>query len=198
MDVDWPFRTSVAWLAKGNESAINDDKIRAICELDEKISNWWQGIGTDLQLTPSNMARAPHKELPKVLFVNIVYHQCLCALHASIVPLFCLTSGDGSWSSQRQLSAQIAYEHASLASELIATAVSTFPRLSAMPSFIAYAAYCACAIQIPFLSCSNVVVKESAVAKVAANVRMIEIMASFWKLPALLVCDIIFTHDYIH
>ncbi|KAM3083425.1 hypothetical protein ACMFMG_004075 [Clarireedia jacksonii] len=178
--------SSVASLTKGNESVVSNEKIRAIHELEEKMSNWWHGVEMDLKLTSSNMANVPHDALPKVLLINIVYHQCLCTLHASVVPLFCLTQGDRSHSPQIQLSAQIAYEHACLASELIATALATSSRPSAMPSFVAYAAYCACAIQIPFMSCLNVVVKECAAANFAANVRMIEIMANFWKFPALL------------
>jgi hypothetical protein len=198
MGINCLYRSVFVSLTKGNESAVNDEKIGVSCELEEKISNWWHRIGDDLKLTPSNIAKVPYSELPKVLLVNIVYHHCLCALHVSFLPLFCLTLDDGSWSSQRQLSAQAAYKHASLGSDLIATSVSTSPRLSAIPSFTAYAAYCACAIQIPFVSCSNVIVRKSAVGKLAANVKMIEIMAKYWRFPALLVCHTTFTHESIH
>jgi hypothetical protein len=55
-----------------------------------------------------------------------------------------------------------------------------------MPSFIAYAAYCGCAIQIPFLWCSNQEVRRHAIANVGANIKMIETMATYWKIAALL------------
>ncbi len=118
---------------------------------------------------------------------NIVYHQSLCALHASIVPLFCWSAGDDSWSSARQLSAQVAFEHACAASALLITVNSTYKRLSAMPSFIAFAAYSGCAVQIPFMWCSNLAVRERAHSNVMANIKMIDTMAAYWKFAALMV-----------
>ena len=120
--------------------------------------------------------------------MNIVYHQSLCALHASIVPLFSWGAGDG-WLSARQLSAQVAFEHACAASELIHAVLSTFDRLAAMPSFIAYAAYSGCAIQIPFMWSSNTAVKDRARANVRANVKMLHILGAYWKFAALLVSE---------
>ena len=89
-----------------------------------------------MKLTSSNVAALPQDVLPKVLLMNIVYHQSLCTIHASIVPLFSWGVGDSNWASARQLSAQVAFEHACEASTLIAAVLSTHPRLSAMPSFI--------------------------------------------------------------
>jgi hypothetical protein len=138
-------------------------------------------------LAPLNVAEVPQDHLPKVLLINVVYHQSLCALHASIVPLFCWSPGDETWASARQLSAQIAFEHALAASELIEAVITTYPRLGAMPSFVAYAAYSGCAIQMPFLWCSKQAVKDRAQANVRANIQMIHAMASYWKFAALLV-----------
>ncbi|OBT75851.1 hypothetical protein VF21_04434 [Pseudogymnoascus sp. 05NY08] len=56
----------------------------------------------------------------------------------------------------------------------------------AIPSFIAYAAYCGCAIQIPFLWCSEPSVREKAHANVRTNIRMIHLSAKYWKFSALL------------
>lgn len=143
----------------------------------------------DFKLTSSNIAAVPQEALPKLVLINIVYHQSLCALHASIVPLFCLSPGDGSWSSARQLSAQVAFEHACAASALINVVHSTISQLSSMPSFVAYAAYSGCAIQIPFMWCSNETVRERAHANVKSNIRMIHTMAAYWKFAALLVSN---------
>jgi hypothetical protein len=125
--------------------------------------------------------------LPKILLVNLVYHQSLCALHSSIVPLFCWSKGDGSYSSARQVSAQVAYEHSCSISNLIRSALLTNFPISAMPLFVAYAAYSSCAVQIPFLWCSEVLVKQRARANVEANINMIQQMSSYWKLASLLV-----------
>jgi hypothetical protein len=56
-----------------------------------------------------------------------------------------------------------------------------------MPLFVAYAAYSGCAVQIPFLWCSEVSVKQRARANVEANISMIQQMSSYWKLASLLV-----------
>lgn len=178
-------RSSVVSLIKSDSSF--NAKLTDIHALDEKISDWWQKVQPALKLNSSNIAAVPHDALPKILLANLVYHQSMCALHASIVPLFCWGPGDESWTTARQLSAQLAFDHACRVSELIDGILSTYPRLSAMPSFVAYAAYCGCAIQIPFMWCLNPKIRERANANVKANVRMIHTMADYWKFAALLV-----------
>lgn len=173
-------------LIKSPECSISG-RITAIHALDEKVSNWWSTLRSDFKLTSSSITAVPQDTLPKILLINIVYHQALCALHASIVPLFCWGVGDESWSSARQLSAQVAYEHSCAASALVDAVLSKFTRLSAIPGFVAYAAYCACAILIPFMWCSNPIVKDQAHENVKANVKMIHMMANYWKFAALLV-----------
>jgi hypothetical protein len=128
-----------------------------------------------------------HKSLSKVFLINLVYHQSLCALHSSIVPLFCWSKGDTSQSSARQLSAQIAFEHAGAISTLITAMLSSSCSPSGLPIFVAYAAYSSCAIQIPFFWCSEPTVKSQAKANVERNMKMIQEMSSYWKLASLLV-----------
>ncbi|KAH7148209.1 hypothetical protein EDB81DRAFT_791762 [Dactylonectria macrodidyma] len=161
-------------------------KLTDIHTLDEKISGWWRSMPSGFKLSPSNITAVPHDALPKVVLANLVYHQSLCALHASIVPLFCWTSSDESWSTARQVSAQRAFDHACEVSELISAVLATYPRLSGMPNFVAYAAYCGSAILIPFMWCLNSKIKERAQANVKANITMIHMMANFWKFAALL------------
>jgi hypothetical protein len=184
--IDTISRSSVVSFIKSPDSSLNL-RIPGIHELDENISHWWRNLRPDFKLSPSNIATVPRDKLPKILLINIAYHQSLCALHASIVPLFSWSASDDSWSSARQLSAQVAFEQAKLVSALIGAILSTFDSLSAIPGFIAYAAYCACAIQIPFLWCSNLVVKDLAHANIKTNVRLIRSMATYWKFAALLV-----------
>ncbi|KAJ4232970.1 hypothetical protein NW759_001752 [Fusarium solani] len=163
-----------------------DSKIADICTIENKLSAWWEAAQPDFKLDPHDMRGVEQKEFSVILLTNLVYHQSLCALHASIVPLFCWTKGDGSWSSARQLSAQTAFEHAGIVSELINSVLSKSTRLSAMLSYVAYAAYCSCAIHIPFLWCSQPTIRERAYANVGANVRMMQAMSPYWKLASLL------------
>ncbi|KAH8681957.1 hypothetical protein BX600DRAFT_544414 [Xylariales sp. PMI_506] len=170
-------------------------KISDIHSLDEKISSWWQKIPANFKLSGSNIETVPVDLLPKILLVNLVYNQCFCALHASIVPLFSWSPSDGSWSLARKLSAQVAYEHACEVSAIIEAVLTKYPRLSAMPSFVCYAAYSGCAIQIPFMWCLNPKVRERARANVRANVTMIHAMADYWKLAELLKVQVRFLFD---
>lgn len=188
VDIDCSCRSSVVCLIKSPESNFSE-RITGLHVIDENLSNWWNELRPNFKLTPSNIKAVPEDELPLLLLINIVYNQALCALHASIVPLFCWSAGNGNWSSARQLSAQTAFEHASTASALIQAVHSNFSRLSAIPGFVAYAAYCGCAIQIPFMWCLNPIVKERARANVRANIKMIHTMAIYWKVSALLVAD---------
>ncbi|KAI8660008.1 hypothetical protein NCS56_01219400 [Fusarium sp. Ph1] len=163
-----------------------DSKIADICTIENKLSAWWEAVQPDFKLDPHDMRGVEQKEFSTILLTNLVYHQSLCALHASIVPLFCWTEGDGSWSSARQVSAQTAFEHAGIVSELINGVLSKCTRPSAMLSYVAYAAYCSCAIHIPFLWCSQPTIRERAYANVGANVRMMQAMSPYWKLASLL------------
>ena len=182
-------RTSVLTLIKTDQPSLNE-KISAIHSLDEKLSAWWNKLPATFRLTPESVSSIAKDILPKVFLMNIVYHQSLCALHASIVPLFCWSNCDTSWCFSRQMSAQRAFEHAGAASRLFQTVLSFYGRLSAMPSFIGYAAYCGCAVQIPFLWCINHKVREKARENVRTNVKMLHVMANYWKFAGILVCTL--------
>ena len=165
------------------------DRVSDIHRLDERISKWWSNVPRQLKLNPSEVPTADSFWLPKVLLLNVVYHQSLCALHASIVPLFCWTIGEEeeTWASARKASAQVAYEHACSISALIDAVLSHYPRLAAMPAFVSYAAYCGCAIQIPFIWSADAVVSQRAQLNVKANITMIRAMARYWRFADLLV-----------
>lgn len=129
---------------------------------------------------------AAHK-LPLLLLMNTVYHQSICALHASVVPLFSWTPSDDNWASARQASAQKTYEHARSVSDMIAATLTAHPDLIMTHSFIAYAAYSGCAVQIPFTWSSNPVIRRPATTNVSNNMKMIQRMAPCWKFAALVV-----------
>jgi F0F1-type ATP synthase assembly protein I len=180
-------------LIRNPESNLTAATVTSIYALDEKVSLWWRRLPTSLKLNVDSFANVPAPELPLRLLMNLVYHQTLCVLHASIVPLFCWTAGDDGWLSTRKLSAQIAYEHACTVSTLIEAALSSNAKLSAMPTFVAYAAYGGCAILIPFTWCSNLAIRDQAQASVRTNIRMVHAMAEYWKFAALLVTIIVTT-----
>lgn len=94
---------------------------------------------------------------------------------------------DNAWISARQTSAQVAYEHAIAASEMIEAVLSSSHKLSSIPSFVGYAAYCSCAIQTPFTFSSSESIRERARNNVKSNVKMIQALAKYWKFTALLV-----------
>ncbi|KIX99503.1 uncharacterized protein Z520_05079 [Fonsecaea multimorphosa CBS 102226] len=179
------FWSEVNALVKSAESSTSE-RLQAIYVLDDRISKWRTKLPNSLRLTVETVPEVPDEALPNILLLHIVYHQCLCALHASLVPLFCWSAAEETWSVARQMSAQVAYENACAASDLVDAVLSSFPRLKAIPSFVAYAAYCGAAIQIPFMWSTNTTVRQRAYKNVRANVKMIRTLAKYWKFAALL------------
>ncbi|PNP78040.1 hypothetical protein FNYG_08766 [Fusarium nygamai] len=163
-----------------------NSRLQEIFRVENNISSWWSKVPVAFKLDASTLSNIPRKDLPKIILTNLAYHQSLCALHSSIVPLFCWSKGDRTYSSARQLSAQVAFDHAVAISSLITAILTTGCPLSSMPIFVAYAAYSGCAIQIPFLWCSEPSVRERAQSNIGANVKMMQGMASYWKLASLL------------
>jgi hypothetical protein len=159
----------------------------AIYKLDAKVSAWWSKLPGYYRLTAVNISAISKDILPKLVLINTVYHQSLTALHASVVPLFSWSTDDEFWPSSQRLSAIIAYEHACEASTLFETVLTRMEDVSSMPSFIAYAAYCGCAVQIPFMWCLEPSVRERAQHNVKTNARTIHCFAKYWKFSALLV-----------
>lgn len=180
------YRCSVVSAVKSKEDNFTS-RLQEIYRVENDISTWWQRVPGDMKIEVTGVPIIKQRELPKMLLVNLVYHQSLCALHSSIVPLFCWSKGDGTYSSARQLSAQVAYEHSCSISNLMKSVLSTDCPVSAMPLFVAYAAYSSCAVQIPFLWCSEVPIRERARGNVEVNIGMIQQMSSYWKLASLLV-----------
>ncbi|OAP64644.1 hypothetical protein AYL99_00616 [Fonsecaea erecta] len=70
------------------------------------------------------------------------------------------------------MSTQVSYNNADTASELVDAVLSNFPRLSAIPSFMAYAAHCDAAIPIPFMWTTERALKERSYKNVKANVKI--------------------------
>ncbi|KAJ9615186.1 hypothetical protein H2200_001260 [Cladophialophora chaetospira] len=177
---------SVVALLKNSEIRFGD-RVTQIHSLHDKLEHWRQQLPTHLQLTPLRMAQSADF-VPNILLINIIYHQSLCGLHASIVPLYSWGgSGDGSWLTARQLSAQIAFEHASTLSAFFDVLLSRHSHiLSATSNFIAHAAHCACVVQMPYMWCRNSAVRALASNNVKVNAKMIHVLAKYWRFASLL------------
>ncbi|KAI1421451.1 hypothetical protein F5Y12DRAFT_705530 [Xylaria sp. FL1777] len=180
---------SVSSLLKSPETSLQK-RIPAILALDERLQKWWQTVQPDLKLTPQTVKLLSTANFTRVLHLNSLYHQSLCALHASLVPLFCCSPGDG-WCAARQLSAQIAFEHAGEMSSLIMAILDTTSRTSGVPMFTGYTAYCCCSILMPFMWCSNPAIRERVHGNITANSKLLQLMTVDWKFASIL-------NTYIH
>jgi hypothetical protein len=163
------------------------ENVATVYALDEELRDWWQSLKPAWKLAALNLNNIPEGLFAKVLLINVAYHQCLFALHAAVVPLFSVDSGSVNWNTARQLSAQIAFEHASSTSELISMTLTTSTRISAIPHFVAWSGYSACAILLTFVRSSDEKVKRRAMAQVQANGRLISEIAKYWRFARLLV-----------
>ncbi|KAI0454672.1 hypothetical protein F5B21DRAFT_504148 [Xylaria acuta] len=184
---------SVVSLLKDPEKGLQT-RVPAILALDERLQKWWQTLPSKLKLTPDNVNSIPRATFTRIIHINALYHQSLCALHASLVPVFCCSPGGG-WSATRQLSAQIAFEHAVEMSSLIAAILEATPRTSGIPMFMGYAAYCGCAIQIPFMWSSKAAFKERIRANIRANSKLLQLMTADWKFASTLSTYIHYLHN---
>lgn len=66
-------------------------------------------------------------------------------------------------------------------SELLNMFLNYSTQMADLPSYLGYAAYCSLAIQIPFLSCSNPVIRERAQQNAETNMRVIRGLGRCWK-----------------
>lgn len=167
--------------------------------LDGRIHEAWSRLDGCFHLDCTNMASVSPHDLPRLLLLHVIYHQCFCSLHSSIVPLFSWSACDGVFSYAQQLSAQTAFNHANSVSALLQAALNLDWDSRMMPSFIGYAAYCACAIQTPFLWCSHPEVKQYAVCNILANLKTLQILGSHWAFLKVLVrlSTLSLTHPYV-
>lgn len=160
--------------------------------LDGRIHEAWSKLNPFFHLDCARMAAVPSHELPKVLLLHCIYHQCLCSLHSSIVPLFSWSPCEGVFAYAQQLSAQTAFEHAKSVSALLHAALELDFDCRKMPSFIGYAAYSSCAILTPFLWCSKPDVRHRAVSSILANLKTLQILGKHWAFLEVLVRSSLF------
>lgn len=178
--------SAVVALIKKSDSSFAS-RLVEIQNLDGRIHEARSSLDKYFHLSCGSMSSVSPDDLSKLLLLHIIYHQCFCSIHSSIVPLFSWSACDGVFSYAHQLSAQTAFEHANSVSALLQTALNLSWDSRRMPSFIGYAAYCACAIQTPFLWCSQPDVKQRAVCNILANLKTLQIVGRNWEFIKVLV-----------
>lgn len=163
----------------------------AVQELDLAVSKWYQGLAAPFKAPNETAAsEARSTATAAVYMLQFFYHQCLCSLHASIVPLYCwggLSNDQSSNPLAQQLSAQTALEHARSISNLASLVLAGAYPVSQSNSFVGYACYCACAVVMPFLRCANAAVQAQAHRDVLANLGMMQALGQYWRFTKLLV-----------
>lgn len=162
-------------------------------DLDGRIKQWWARLHCSLRIS---LVEAPPTMRPNLLLLHVLYHACLVVLHSSIVPLFSWRPSEKASLYARQLSAQTALHHANAISSLLGAAREAQCEPDMMPSFIGYAAYCACAAQIPFLWCVKLEIKQNAHANLLINLGVIRGIGKYWKFIELLVSANVFNLKY--
>jgi hypothetical protein len=161
------------YIRKAEQDCSN--RLASIQTLDGKIQDWWSKVSPSLKVSPSD---------PALLTLQVGYHMSLCVLHSSIIPLFSWSSIDEAPAYARQLSARTAFEHANSISSIMAS--TPFPP-SRIPGLAGYAAYAACAIQIPFLRCLDPEIKRQMHTNVSANLNVLQGVGVHWKFIEILV-----------
>ena len=153
--------TSVVSLVKLGPPGF-DERLSATHSLDDRLNKWWTRLPDALRVDTVSTQLVCDDNLGKTVLLNVLYHQSKCALHSSVVPLFSWSKQESGFSTAIQVSAQVAYEHATAVSELLNLVLANQRRLSTIPSFVSYAAYCGTAIQIPFMTSTDPIVRERA------------------------------------
>jgi hypothetical protein len=158
-----------------------------IYELENDIASWRRDLPASIACSPGHMALHPQDTIPKVLLINIAYHQCQCALHSSLVPLYSCGPHQLGWIAIRTASAQVAFEHANSISALLNEALESCWDISRIPPFVGFAAYCASSVQLAFTWCSDPKVAAEARINISNNLSVIRQLGKYWKLIAALV-----------
>ncbi|KAJ4151464.1 hypothetical protein LMH87_012163 [Akanthomyces muscarius] len=164
----------------------------AVQELDLAVSKWHQGLPSTYKGLDTTLAEE-QATFPTVHLLHFFHHQCMCSLHASLVPLYCwggLPNDRQPYPLAQQLSAQTALEHARSISELASSVLAGAYPVARSNSFVGYACYCACAVMIPFLRCADPAVKAQAHRDVLSNLAVMQALGQYWRFTKLLGANI--------
>lgn len=155
-----------------------DKRLRSLQTLDTKLRVWLKDLPEVFAL--SRACIGSWKETYQISGLHIIYHQLMCALHSSIVPLFSLNPLKGECGFFQTTSAQTAFFHAQQVSSIFIQTGS----LIRCPTvgFLGYAAYCSSAVQMPFLWCQKSHIRRSVYFNIEANLEVLRAVGKHWKL----------------
>ncbi|KIW34670.1 uncharacterized protein PV07_01437 [Cladophialophora immunda] len=157
--------------------------------LHSRVEAWNSSIPGAWRFTPTLLdSSATH--LPFYILLHILYHQSLCTLHSSIVPLFSWGHSEPGLNFARQTSAQEAFERACSVSTCLKAILQSSLSPDRIPSFVGYAAYASCAVQIPFRWCTDPVVRARVSANLVANLKIMQQMGLYWRFISLLCTNV--------
>lgn len=167
--------------------------LAAIQVLSARLNEWHSQLHGSLRLAADGTSSCSSDIRPQVMLLHATYHQCLCALHCSIVPLFSLSKAPESESYVlgQRLSAQVAFDNAGAISDLVRASLTRDPAEAyRWPGFVGFALYCSCAIQLPYLWCADVDDREVARANIRDNLSAMASIGRNWRYVAGLVSGV--------
>lgn len=159
-----------------------DEKLYSIQKVDSKLCSWREGLSEAFLSQPDSLNTLSQTTKTQRTLIDVLYHQSLSVLHASIVPLFALSPVPGDHGFAQAVSAQTALHHAREISSLFLKTQAW--NSTQAPGFVGYAAYCSCAIQLPFVWCQKQDVSERSLANIKTNSRVMGTIGNYWKLVA--------------
>lgn len=175
-------RSSVCRLAH-NDKMIMDEKLPLIQKLSSELKEWKKGLPKCVDCSYASSGETVKQA--QALTVHLIYHQTMCTLHSSIIPLFSFQPQEDGYGLFKSVSAQTALYHARQISTMFIQSSNWIGSFAT--GFMGYAAYCSTAVQIPFLWCQKESVRENARTNIIANLDALKAIGRHWKLIALLV-----------
>ncbi len=152
--------------------------------LDAKLRSWRSELPEGFVVLLTTSTRFDSRLRSSLLILHIIYHECICALHASFIPLFSLGPAQPFllYTYSQRLSSQIAFENACEISRLVQEALHAFPDDAFRWSgFVGYALYCSCAVQLPFLWSVSSATAEAARGNIKANLETMAKIGRNWQ-----------------
>ncbi|KIW62936.1 hypothetical protein PV04_09823 [Phialophora macrospora] len=160
-------------------------RLSALNVLDAQLREWRAHLPPCFSLEES-ASPPPNDDRLRlaILILHVIYHQCMCVLHASIVPLFSLGPARRflPYVHGQRLSAQVAYQRACKISRIVQNTLSCHPDDAFRWSgFVGYALYCSCAVQLPFLWNVDSGIAENARNNIKANLETMAKIGRNWR-----------------
>jgi hypothetical protein len=160
-------------------------RLSALSSMDAELRQWRAYLPHHFSAALLDDANLnDHRLRVSALILHVIYHQSMCALHASVVPLISLGAARHfiPYTHAQRLSAQVAYENACEVSSLVSKAVSRHPDDAYQWSgFVGYALYCSCACQLPFLWSVESSTSGSASRNIKANLETMAKIGLNWR-----------------